>query len=370
MNETLAERLLANLMKWNATDVAKERPDLQLLAAFKYDDYQLFSPGMQFIESLALWLKQFLTLEERKIAYEFVRNQLVFISANEMAHLVTIAYPDIIRPLLIRKASLKNGSQEWLICSIVESLDFKVLLRQSLFLGLSDGAHIDIFRRNNPEISHEQVLRTHEISKERGLEMQEKLQEDLKEILNRAATPEEARFRMVFLLDDFSGSGISYVRKKNSDYAGKIYKFYRDACTEKGDVFGLFDHSELHVNLVLYVASSPARTYLEKICKELFTSVQFDILTVHLLPESLRIRPKKDKRFVEIAKKYYDPSIVDKSFRKGRHEKPYLGFNECGLPLILSHNTPNNSVSLLWYEEGLRKYRGLFPRVRRHRDEI
>ena len=58
MRDALAERLLANVMAWSPTDVARERPILQALALLKYDEYQQFSPGMRFVESLALWLAQ------------------------------------------------------------------------------------------------------------------------------------------------------------------------------------------------------------------------------------------------------------------------------------------------------------------------
>jgi hypothetical protein len=44
-----------------------------------------------------------------------------------------------------------------------------------------------------------------------------------------------------------------------------------------------------------------------------------------------------------------------------------LGFAGCALPLVLSHNTPNNAVYLLWGPEQY-EYSGLFPRVVRHKD--
>ena len=71
MRDLLAERLLANVMGWTQEDVARERPDLQAMAAYKYDEYQQFSTGMRFVESLALWLNQFKTNQERAVAYEF-----------------------------------------------------------------------------------------------------------------------------------------------------------------------------------------------------------------------------------------------------------------------------------------------------------
>lgn len=357
-------------MKWEPKDVARERPDLQCLANFKYNDYQPFSPGMRFVESLALWLKQFSTYEERKAAYEFIRNRLVYISAKEMHHLVSISYLDHIRPFLIRKVALNKKMPEWYVRKIIESTEFKILLRQSLFLGLSDGAHIDVFRRSNPVLSHEQIFRTHEVSRERASDMLTKLKVDLESILGRAPKPEESRFRMVFLLDDFSGSGFSYVRKEDSEFEGKIYKFYKIACTENGEIRNLFEPSKLHVCLVLYVATTEALDYLETNGKELFGAIPFNVHVVDPLPNSLKVNEEKDREFLKVITKYYDPSVETSHYRKGRHNRPYLGFNECGLPLVLGHNTPNNSLCLLWYEEGGRKYCGLFPRVSRHRDEI
>jgi len=56
MKDALAEQLLATVLGWKPSDVAKERPVLQAMASLKYDEYEQFSPGLRFLESLALWL--------------------------------------------------------------------------------------------------------------------------------------------------------------------------------------------------------------------------------------------------------------------------------------------------------------------------
>ena len=369
MNDELAERLLATIMQWGISDDARERPILQSLAMFKYDDYQPYSPGMRFVESLALWLKQFDTIDERRTAYLFIKNRLLFISPKEMLHLVSITYPDYVRPFLVKKAGGRVGTSQWKVKKITESTDFRILHRQSLFLGLSDGAHIDVFRRSSTSIRHEQVLRSHEITQERAADMTRELQSDLGNLLGHEAPAEDARFRIVFLLDDFSGSGTSYLSKTDSGYTGKIWRFYESACTENGRIKGMFKTGDLHVCLVLYIASAEARQHLQKLGNELFGSIPFDVLTVCQLPDSVRVDSEKDSAFFRMLEKYFDSTVVDEHFLKGRHDRPYLGFNECALPLVLSHNTPNNSVCLLWSYEG-GKYRGLFPRVSRHREEI
>src|SRR5262245_33261724 len=158
MRDALAERLLANVMEWTPEDVAEQRPILQALAAFKYDEYQQFSPGMRFVESLALWLQQFQMLDERKAAYAFVLSRLVFLSHAEMAHFSAIAYPDVIRPVFIEQAARDAEIAPFRVSQVLGTDAFKRLQGASLFFGLSDGARIDLFRRSNKELSHEQIF--------------------------------------------------------------------------------------------------------------------------------------------------------------------------------------------------------------------
>lgn len=58
-------------------------------------------------------------------------------------------------------------------------------------------------------------------------------------------------------------------------------------------------------------------------------------------------------------------SYNDKHFMVGEGAVPYYGFGDCSLPLILYHNTPNNSLPVLWYswED---EVNALFLRITRH----
>ena len=76
MRKDLAETLLASIMGWSDASKATERARLESFASYKFDQYQQFSPGRRFIESLALWLGQFDAGDERQVAYDFVRNRL------------------------------------------------------------------------------------------------------------------------------------------------------------------------------------------------------------------------------------------------------------------------------------------------------
>jgi hypothetical protein len=369
MKERLAERLLVEVMKWEPEDVALERPLLQALAAFKYDEYQQYSPGMRFIESLARWLGQLKTIDERKQTYQYVRQQLFFVSNRQIEHFVSIAFRDIIRPFILNKAAETLGVPEYKTSFIMQSLEYKALLRQSLFLGLSDGGHVDLYRRSEPSISQEQIWLTYDVSLTKAEDLQSNLASDLEKLYGKEKRPSNPKFKLIFLLDDFAGSGISYLRKESGHFKGKIHKTLDSVFNRS--LKDIVDTNDINVCILLLLATKESLERLGHLIqewkKEKNVTGSFTIEAIQLIPESSKIDPTEYPEMVEISKKYFDDSIIDVHYKKGKCMNPYLGFNECGLPLILGHNTPNNSLPLLWFEES-RKYVGLFPRVSRHRE--
>ncbi len=370
MRDALAERLLAAVTKWTPEDLAREGPDLQALAAFKYDEYQQYSPGMRFIESMALWLEQFTTEEDRRCAYEFVKTRLVFLSSAQMSHFVSIAFPDLIRPYLIERAAERAGIPSTSIARVINHGIYRLLLRQTLFFGLSDGSHIDLFRRSNSEISNEQTWATYDIPPDKAKEMRTKLGTDLHRILGKRPTRAETRFRVICLLDDFSASGQSYLRPAKdveNYYKGKIAKVHQSI--DEGALRSLVDPSDMYFCVVLYVATEQALEKIGELAQELFEDNpdRFRVLVCQRLPDSIRLCRRTGDAFVDLLERYYDASIMDEHLEIGGDDV-VLGFAECGLPLVLSHNTPNNSVYLLWAESS--KVRPLFKRVSRHKGEL
>lgn len=164
-------------MGWDAAEVAAQRAVLQDMARYKYDEYQQFAPGQRFIESLALWLAQFQGNDARRTAYSWIRRRLIFLSAAEVYYLVASSFPTIIRPWLLQKAAVETGIGVNRVKALAESAAYRILLRQTLFLGLSDGAHIDQFRRANPCLSNEQIWHAYDFSPEKA--------QDFKKIFGR-----------------------------------------------------------------------------------------------------------------------------------------------------------------------------------------
>jgi hypothetical protein len=88
-----------------------------------------------------------------------------------------------------------------------------------------------------------------------------------------------------------------------------------------------------------------------------------------VFPDGLPIRDGGDcDAFLALCDKYYDVDVETKSTRVGGCDMK-RGFAGGALPVVLEHNTPNNSLTLLWAETAGRKghtMRPLFRRRQRH----
>ncbi len=366
MKDALAEKLLAHVLAWEPDDMARERPLLQAMAAYKYDGYQQFFPGMRFIESLARWLARFETPEERQAAYEFVKKQLIFCSADEVSHLVEMAYPDHVRPFLVRRAAQEMGVNPHHVARITNSPEFRLRQRECLFLGLSDGARIADFRRANRELNNEQIWQTHELTEARAKGLLKKLGSHAAQLAGEGAAPGCPKFRTVVLLDDFTASGTSYYRPDEGGPSGKIAGFHR---TVTDGVLSQIVDERIDVIVLLYMATQAAKSYLrghlDALGRE--TPITYHVEAVQEFSEGIRLGEGGSRPINGLIDRYYDHSVFDEHFQKGGTGHARYGYAAGGLPVVLHHNTPNNSIALLWsYDD--RDVVGLFPRVQRHKE--
>jgi hypothetical protein len=362
VRQDLADRLLAKVMNWTPEDVSRERPLLENLAELKYDGYHNFFPGMRFVESLALWLDQFHTPEERKVAYRLIREKLIFFSDDEILHFVSMAFPDFIRPRLIAKLAKEQRVTPGFIVSGVETDEFRRLLRQTLFLGMSDGARVDFFRRFNRRISHEQVYPQLDLGPPKCEELLQKLATDILSGCRGEPASGQLRFRVLVLLDDFSASGTTCRNKLEKVFAG--------VTDSKRPLSALFDPADLEIIVLHYVSTETALGRVRVATQEWIhthsKSFSCSIDAIQVLPLAARVDPSTMPGLASLLETYFDPSIVTEHYLKGKHDNPFLGFDECALPVVLGHNTPNDSLPLLWFDEDC-AVRGVFPRVTRHR---
>lgn len=362
MKDANAVEILSRVLSWDADEYSKNLPYLQLLAGYKYDGYQRFEPGRRFIESLSLWLNQFAP-EHRNAALLLVRDHLVFVSDDEMRHLVRMSYPDIVVQERIRAVAEEQGIPRFRVASATSHPRFKELQIKSLYLGLSDGAHTNELRRAAAgSISNEQIWQAYELGDEKAGSMLAELEKSLK----KAGMPSDApAFSVVWLVDDFSGSGMSYIRFDNEQkkFKGKIAKVFKQLVDNR-----IVDPGYYEIHLLLYVATRQAVDHIEY-WAERFTAHHgykpLQLRVVHVIEKSASLRQDPTIMGLVNVTSYFDAAVDDEHMAVGGSSARY-GFAGCALPLVLAHNTPNNSVYLLWGPDDT-EFFGLFPRVSRHR---
>ena len=368
MNQDLALRVLGQIMDWSDEDARKEFQWLRLIGRLKYDEYEDFRAGMRFIESLAKWLQQF-DKDERKTAYTFVREALVYIGPSEMQRLVEQFYPRVVHDRLIRSVASECSIPTYRVLADGKARkSLERLRRQTLFMGLSDGARIDTIRHANAgRLSNEQLVGNTQVDFDKWKDLLENLRDDQK--------AQRACFRIVYLIDDFSGSGSTFLRPDGGkNWKGKIVRF-RESVSTATKVIGTFLESDWELCVHHYVASHNAAKNIKERLKKadgfLRKSGDWAKTTYTsfgtILPCDLPINAVGGRHtdFIKLAYKYYDPAIETKHTGVGGTSNIALGYGECALPLILHQNTPNNSVALLWAEtEGSNRDGGVVPAMR------
>ncbi len=361
MRDDLAGKVLASVMKWDDAQLAQYGAYLQDLPRYKYDEYEGFGPGEKFIESLAAWLGQ-LKPAERADAIKFVMTSLVFVSRLELDHVISMVYPDVIRPILMRRAAEELCIPSYKVGRIAASREFRELERKTLVLGLADGSRLDRLRRASPKLSHEQVYLAPEIGDDTRRSMRQKLTEALQKL--DLGGP--AEYRQVMLVDDFSGSGYTLLHWSEEDerWDGKLVRLKKHLDELIKDRLVARDAS---VCLILYLASDRAYRNLRECIDR--AGFGWDLKVVQRLPDSLS---QIGNSIAKLSQDYFDSVLRDEHKAKGGSD-PALGFGGLALPLVLHHNTPNNSVGLLYADTSERNdganRRALFPRRERHNPE-
>lgn len=366
MKQVRALNVLSQIMAWDNDRSQREFAWLRVMSDFKYDSYRDYLAGVRFIECLADWLQQF-DSTEREAAYQFVRTSLIFFGASEIQHLVELAYPEHVESRLLDAVASERSIARYTVWSKQEAInDLLRLRRRCLFFGLSDGARIDAFRRaNSGLITNEQVVLATEINEGKWKRLVSDLRKD--------AQDDNAQFSFVFLLDDFVGTGKTLLRHEKGEWKGRLHRFWEAIQLQIDEV--LDTSAVIHVHH--YIATSQAAQEIPQRHDEMvnerinagldwFKRVEFSYGMV--LPQSICVTQANQPLFWPLAQKYYDASIESKHTEVGG-EDVKLGFGGAALPLVLEHNTPNNSVALLWAETDGTKgapMRPLFHRRQRH----
>lgn len=366
MKALLAEQLLTEVTGIQdlarLTDITQR---LRTLAGIKYDDYGGYTPGVRFIESLAVWLSEF-RQEDRATALDFVLNRLAYISATELDHLVSTVYKDMLRPRLLRAAAAELGVPEWAVKKIANSPEFLSLQRRTLILGMSDGARLDKLRRASP-LSTEQFHLVSTVDEEKASDMSSKLEEALKSM----DLPGEAKFSSVVVVDDFSGSGTTMLRPDGAAWKGKLPKIQKHVSNLKASGVVAQD---ARIIVVLYLLTELAKTQLTMRMEEAgYVEPEVSLVAAHTFNNDFPLTEEYDEAFWKLCSDYFREAWANT--HSGLAGELSHGFGGSALPLVIHHNAPNNAPPIIWKDESLdeskgdnseREWIGVFPRHERH----
>lgn len=379
MNHELGLQVLSQIMSWNDDEARQEFRWLTFMSQYKYDDYSDYLAGVRFLECLATWLQQF-DGTDRQVAYQYLKTNLIYNSTAELHRLVEKLYPEHIQPDIVQAVSEKLNIPRYKVWATTDATsEFDWQLRKALFLGLSDGARIDVLRRANAGIiSNEQIVASTQIDTAKWRSLVKDLRQDLEQI--KPGTGESAKFAKIYLIDDFTASGTSLIRKNQDGTAfkGKLERFHHSIESAKADLqaeYGEILEENWELIVHHYICTENAKTVIHTRYQEAldsgvqwFNNVRFSFSLI--LPAEVALDTTSGHPFVEICRKYYDNSIENKHSAECGDKNMTFGYCQCALPLILEHNTPNNSLPLFWAEtsgqNGQHAMRPLFRRRQRH----
>lgn len=372
MKTSLANQLLRTLVGLEEEEEVVLVEQLMTMAELKWDSYEGFGAGQRFMESLARWLRGFPDESARRRWLDFLLEQLVFISAAEVDHLIAVTYPDFIRPAVLERAAFASGIDPHRKAQLMNAPAFKVELRRILVFALSDGARLDVLRRNS-DLSHEQFVPQPEVPEARRGDLHSKLRAALN---LHGGVEAQMTFDHVLLIDDFYGSGTSLLDVVRDQAgaekpSGKIAKFlsHADSLTEpKGGQPALLA-KDYKATILLYMASAPAKRHIEESLARIGLQDRWNLEVVQVLDDSCTV---VDAKLLADCDAFWDPVLEDD------HKKcAARGYKGCALSIVLYHNAPNNSVSPLWADSIGRRRQGinslerraLFPRYERHHSD-
>jgi len=355
MNNQVIQRMnkIAESLKIN--DQLEELKCLAFMAEYKYDHYDMFQPGARFFDHFGKWLKQF-DIEDRKIAVKMLHERMVFVSQREMQELAHYLYYNVIVPKLFELIIRKENLPPYAFRTAFDRY-FKPCLRKTLFMGLSDSARIDYFRRHHIELSQDQVIpyyRSHHVDYTKKLRIETR--------------DPEAKFQQVILVDDFTASGYTLLHKEdNGTLKGSLMRVLE----EHKDII---ESSDL-ILIAYYIASRQAIEHIHTLIEEIPEYAgKTKFVSAMCLELENTVKQQEGEsplniKIRELCDKYYDETFENDNTRKGGNIR--LGFGGSGLTFSMHSNTPNNSIYILWFDhddvKDKRNFYPLFRRIDRHR---
>jgi len=321
---------------------------------------------------LYIWLKQF-DEDDRADAIYFLRKHLIYFTREEFELLSRVLYWETVRQVQFDLASEDENIHRYKVNKIAKSEALRNIERSSLYIGMSDGARMDYFRRKHKTIGNEQVLTSYHVDQHKCNDMIKKLEE---------TCGVGSRFRLAFLIDDFCASGTTLIRSKDGKIKGTLRQLESKTFPHRVEQDGkeilleptLLDtllSDSCRIILSPLLATQKAVEHIRGYCPSLSSQLRnLTISPTAILNENLNITDPESPIGC-LCDKYYQERMGDEHTGNVK-----FGYSSCGLTLVLHHNTPNNSLFLLWNRlaseatDSEPSFEPLFKRIERHKSKI
>jgi hypothetical protein len=406
MKRELALQLLSQILPnppWNDEEFQNTFDKLRILADYKYNRYEMYEPGRLFFENLYTWLSRFKD-DEKTEALRFIERNLIFISREEFQQLSQIVYHDRVKQEQLNITSEKTRIPRFKVLQLATHEVMKKIQRASLYVAMSDGARIDYFRRQNLGISNEQVLPSYEPSSDRIKSLMQELQKEygseakfdclfllddftasgktlLREVIEvpldpsiELDIPNNLKFRVKYDADKsclefaYSTDAITEEEEKGllaiseeESFKDAVKQFLCKNQTRTTSLKGSLKRLSkttmftdcLAEDAKVYFCPLLITEYAHKRLLELIPKIDnsqlsgITLLPGAIIPNAIRITDDEstaNAQITTLCKEYYSKEDIEDEHTGN----VMFGYDKCGLPIVLHHNTPNNSIYLLW----------------------
>jgi hypothetical protein len=291
------------------------------------------------------WLNNF-SEDEEKLHALYLISKFMYFGSSQMRHLLKSLYRDLFKYPIIE--DIRKSAGDTLDATFIEE-KFKIIERKTKFLGVGNpsesGAHLLYFFRQENRLSKKLFIYTDDVVK-------------------RGSTIDEIHYPdtdYYVFIDDFCGSGSQV---KNDTIVNR-------AITE---IKKLKPDAKIFY-LMLFATSNGIENVIDtKLFDRVEAVIELDN-SFRCFDDLSRYFKDCDKIFdkniaKEMAYKYGRPLMRSITKNEGcsgylldlESHKHALGFNDCQLLMGFHHNTPDNSLPIIWYEEDEIPWEPMFRR--------
>lgn len=293
--------------------------------------------------SIEKWLNNFCSPKEKTHAL-FLLSQFMYFGSFQMRELLKSLYRDLYKYPVVKKIRELNGDTMDAKFIINE---FNLAQKQTRFLGIGNpsesGTHLLYFFRQENKLPKDLFINTHEIFVEDSTGKKSLKNENIKHYV---------------FIDDFCGSG-SQATNYSEDLIDDIKKLDSAIETSYLMLFATKSGSE-EVAKNTSFDSVFSVVELDESFKYFHTNSRyFKNLSTHI--DQSFLQSMCEKYGLELIKNlcqadYSEPDLSDIA------DANKLGFNDSQLLIGFHHNTPDNTLPVIWYDEDPNKWFPVFKR--------